>query len=239
MRHSCCLLHVGLSNTVNAMKKKKTSSFLDSLRYRFPPIPFYRSDLEEIVRIAETRELQVRISDDKYEYESLDDLKENRGNRIKKLTLTLTPQNSTYTSITIEIDNDGVLLRSSKDDKLVSVWHEIKDAIEKQAPWYARFMKPLSWSYGALIFIWLSPKKEQIREGFEWVVIIWISVASFMILLSFLSVLYLNRSRGIYLQREHEVQGFWDRYGEKLVFLVLGTIIGVIGKVVSDKLSGQ
>lgn len=220
------------------MKKKTTSSLFDSLRHKFPPIPLYLSDLEEIVRIGQSRELRVQISDDKYDYESLDDLKENRGNRIQKLTLTLAPENSAYTSITVEIDSDGVLLRSSKDDKLVLVWHEIRDTIEKQAPWYARFMKPLSWAYGALLFLWLSPKKEQIQEGLEWIASLWIGFASFMFLLSLLAVLYLNRSRGVYLQREHEVQGFWDRYGEKLVFLILGTVLGVIGKVVSDKLSG-
>ncbi len=221
------------------MKKKETSSLFDNLRHKFPPIPLYRSDLDEIVTIAQVRELRVQISDDKYEYESLDDLKENRGNRIRRLTLTLTPEHSAYTSITVEIDSDGVLLRSSKDDKLVLVWHEIREIIEKQAPWYARFMKPLSWAYGALLFLWLSPKKEQIREGLEWVASAWVGVGSVMIVLSLLSVLYLNRSRGVYLQREHEVQGFWDRYGEKLAFLILGTVVGVIGKVVSDKLSGQ
>lgn len=221
------------------MKRKSSSSLIDGLRHKFPPIPLYRSDLEEIVRIGHGRELRVRIADDQYDYENLDDLKENKGNRIKKLTLTLAPENFAYPSITIEVDNDGVLLRSSKDDKLVPVWHEIKDAIEKQLPWYARYMRPLSWAYGALIFLLLSPKKEQIREGMEWIASAWIGVGSFMFLLSLLSVLYLKRSRGVYLQREHEVQGFWDRYGEKLVFLILGTVLGVVGKVVSDKLSGQ
>ena len=221
------------------MKTKKTSSFLDSLRHRFPPIPLYLSDLEEIVRIAQSRELEVKISDDKYEYESLDDLKENRGSRIRKLTLTLAPANSAYTSVTVEIDNDGVILRSPKDDKLVPVWHEIKDAIERQAPWYARFMKPLSWVYGALVMYLIPPKQEPVRESFEWFLNAWFSVAGLMLLFSLLSLLYLNRSRGVYLQREHEVEGFWDRYGEKLVFVVIGTVLGVIGKVVSDKLSGR
>ena len=221
------------------MKTKKTSSMFDSLRHRFPPIPLYLSDLEEIVRIAQSRELVVKISDDKYEYEGLDDLKENRGSRIRRLTLSLALENSAYTSLTVEIDNDGVILRSPKDDKLVPVWHEIKDAIERQAPWYARFMKPLSWVYGALVMYLIPPKQEPIREGFEWVLHAWFSVAGVMLLLSLLSVLYLNRSRGVYLQREHEVQGFWERYGEKLVFVVLGTVLGVIGKVVSDKLSGR
>lgn len=221
------------------MKKKNSSSIFDELRHKFPPTPLYRSDLEDIISVAQSRELAILISDDQYEYESLDDLKENKGSRIKNLTITLTPDDSRLRTLTIKFNSDGVILASPKMDKLVYAWHEIKEIIERQVPWYSRFIRPLTWAYGAIFILFISPKKDQIREGMEWVTTACVAGGSVMLFLSLISFVYLKQNRGVHLQREHEVQRFWDRYGEKLILLIAGTVLGVVGKFVSDSLSGQ
>lgn len=219
--------------------KQKKSSILDRLRHRFPPVALYRSDLEEIIRLATARGFKVRISDDRYEFESLDDLRENRGNRIKKLMLEATISESSYPSVDIEIDSDGITIRSPKDDKFVPLWHEIKDAIQARLPWYARLMKPLIWLYLAIPFLWVLSKRQEVKEGFELTNYLLVSGAGLSIFLGLISLSYLRRSRGLRLQRQHEVQGFWERYGEKIILLVIGTAVGIVGKVLSDKLTGK
>ena len=221
------------------MKRKNKSSIFDALDQRFPPIPLYRSDLEEIINIAETRKLVVSISDDTHEFDSMNDLKDNLGDRIMRLSISMYPEKSDFNFfyIQIKIDEDGIKLHTSKDDKLIAVWHEIKEVIEKRLPWYARFMRPFPWFLiGATIF-WLIPNEsDQLQEGFEWVTKLGFAVAVFSYLLGLISLWYLQRSRGIYLQRQHEIKGIWDRYGEKVILLILGTVLGVIGKLISEKL---
>ncbi|AEJ01480.1 hypothetical protein Nit79A3_1665 [Nitrosomonas sp. Is79A3] len=221
------------------MKRKTTPSAFDRLRHRFPPIPLYRSDLEEIIRIANVRELTVRLSDDKHEFESIDDLKENQGDRIRKLSIIISPENSFLLSVDVEINDDGITLITSRDDKLLPIWHEIKEIIEKRLPWYARFMRPIIWIYTSAFVLWLTPKPEQLTEDLEWLTRLGHAVGTLSFLLSMISLIYLQTSKGIYLQRQHEVKGIWDRYGEKVILLILGTVLGVFGKVISDKLLGQ
>ncbi|OIQ96978.1 hypothetical protein GALL_210450 [mine drainage metagenome] len=220
------------------MKPKKSSSF-SRLRFRFPPLRLYRPDIEEIIHIAEGGELIVKLSDDSYDFESLDDLIENRGKRIKKLNINLVPKDSAYEYVTIDVDTDGITITATKNEKLALIWHEIKEVIGNKQPWYARFMRPFSWGAGGILLLVLAPKREQIQVGSEWTLHLWVGLMLLCFLMYGLSGLYLFKSKGIYLQREHEIEGFWGRYGEKIVLLVIGTVLGVAGKVIADRLTGK
>ncbi|HAF43828.1 MAG TPA: hypothetical protein DCK83_02510 [Gallionellaceae bacterium] len=216
------------------MKPKNPSPYA-RLRHRFPPFPLYRSDIEEIIHIAEGRELVVKLSDENYEFDSLDDLKVNRGKRIKRLILNFVPSDSTYEYIAIDVDADGITLVATRNDRLISVWHEIKDAIGSKQPWYANYLKPFPWGLGGMLLLIFFPKREQLNNGAEWVLQLWAGLMLLCFFMNALSLLYLYKSKGVYLQRAHEVEGVWDRYGEKVIMLIIGTLLGVAGKVIADK----
>ncbi len=222
------------------MKPKTTSSILDRLRHRFPPMRLYRPDIEELLRLSDVRGLKAKISDDKFEFDGLDDVKEHRGERVRQMHIEFrADENSFLRSVDVEIDSDGILLRSYKDDKLVPFWHEIKDFFENRTPWYAKLMKPLAWVWAATVVLWLGPNVKEAQTWPKSTLYIWIALVCLTVTLSAASWLYLRQTRGVYLKREHEVQSLWDRYGEKLVPLVIGTVLGVLGKVLADQLTGK
>jgi hypothetical protein len=220
------------------MKQKKASP-IDRVRHRFPPIRLYRSDIEDIIQLAESRELSVKISNDDYEFEDLDDLKNNLGNKIKKLTISITDPSIILTNLILEIDTDNITLVSSKDDKLISVWHEIKDRLTEQVPWYAVFMKPFRWFFLFLMLFWINSHLEQLPNDFKWISKLWLGIMVISLMLGLVSEVYISKNKGIYLQKEHEVEGFWDRNSEKIYMLVLGAMLGAFFKVIADKLTGR
>jgi hypothetical protein len=216
------------------MKPKKTFALFDNLSCSFPPTPLYRSDLDVIVKIGVDRGLKLAISDDSDEFDDLDDLKENRGNRIKKLTLAFASETS-YKSVNVEITGEGISLSASKDDQLLPVWHEMKGAIEKRVPVQARFMKPTLWVFVTLCVLILVPRFNWPPSGsfYRYVAIL---LPAYMWALS---LYYVKKSGGVYLQKQHEVESFWDKYGEKLVFTIGGVVLGVVGNIVTQKIMGK
>lgn len=221
------------------MKRKEKSSRFDILKHRFPTVRRYRADLEDILEISKTRGFNVRISDDDYEYETLDELREQRGDRVLKVVLNVSPDNSSYSAVSIEIEKDGVTVRSQRDDNLVSLWHEIKDLLAKRVPWYARLMSPLGWALIASVWLWNGPKRHELSTFPPFLISIWFAFLFFSVSMSIFSFWYQRTNRGVYLLREHEVLGFWDRYGEKISMIVLGAVLGVLGKIAMDFIAGK
>ena len=69
------------------MKTENTFSILSMTVDRFPPMPLYQSDLEQVIKIGTARGLKLTITEGKDSFDSLDALREERGDRVKKLWL--------------------------------------------------------------------------------------------------------------------------------------------------------
>lgn len=216
------------------MKPKEKSTLFDNLSCSFPPTHLYRADIEQIIQIGTSRELKVNISDSTAEFDDLDDVQENRGNRVKELAVSFSGKTA-FSSISLKIGSGGITLRSSKDDALVLAWHDIKSAIERRVPFHARFMKPTLW-LTTLFCIAVLENKFNILPSNEFFRIGTLIVP---IYLWAISLYYVKSNGGVYLQKEHEVPSLWDRYGEKTVTLIAGAVIGAIVTAVSQKLLGK
>ncbi|SDI83547.1 Predicted membrane protein [Paraburkholderia phenazinium] len=210
------------------MKAKETFSLFDSLDCRFPPTPLYRPDLEQIIEIGIRRGLEVTIADGAAEFDDLDDVKENRGERIKELRLSFSKESAFFKSLSLKIGDGGMKLSCSNDDELIPAWHEMQRAIKKHVPYYARYASPSSWLLVTLGVIALVGYVNWPPHG---------TPARFVLVLTplmlmFWSMFYLKANRVIYLQKKHEVKGLLDRYGEKLVFAIVGAALAVVGQIV-------
>lgn len=221
------------------MKRKSKSSTFDNLRHRFPPTILYRTDIDHIIEMASDRGLDVKISDEDYEYVSLDEVQEQRGNRVYKLNIVADKDNSIYKTLALLIEKDGVTLRCQKEDHLVPLWHEIKELISKRSPWYARFMSPFGWAWAAIVWLWVGPKADELNTLPQSMALVWLGVLASFMLASIYSAYYRRTNRGIYLQKQHEVLGFWERNFDKMLMLVIGTILGVVGTVVANLITGK
>ncbi|NPT62298.1 hypothetical protein [Paraburkholderia elongata] len=216
------------------MKIKETFSLFDSLSRRFPPTPLYRIDVEQIIEIGTRRGLKVTISDSTAEFDDLDDVKENRGERIKELRLSFSKESASYKSLSLKIDG-GILLSCSNDDELIPAWHEMQRAIKKRVPYYARYMSPSSWMFVALSATALVGYANWPPHGSfaRWALILT------PLVLMLRSSFYLTTSGVVYLQKKHEVKGWFDRYGEKFVFALLGAVLAVAGQIIVKMYLGK
>lgn len=215
------------------MKPKKKSSVFDSLKERFPPTPLYRADLEEIISIGKSRDLEMTISDDTAEFDDLDDVQENRGDRVKHLEISF--RSSPYSSIKLRITPMGISLTTSKVDELLATWHEMKSAIERRIPPHAVAMKPYLWGIIICVLVFFDNRFHVLPEKSSIKLLILTPFAALL----FGSFYYVQSSGGAYLKKQHEIMGFWEKNGREIIKIVGAAIFGAIAKSVVDMLIGK
>ncbi|MGX7850936.1 hypothetical protein [Pseudomonas aeruginosa] len=208
------------------MKPKTTFSLFDSKLVRFPPSSLYLTDIERLILIGADRGLNVKISDSTDEFDDLTDLIENRGKRIKSLNLIFSANSLPSilnNVIKLEIGEKGISLRSANDDKLLPAWLAMKTYIENHEPIYAPLMKPTVWLLIVLGVLAVLPRLSWApSESFARVLIL--AVPAWLCLYS----AYYLKKTSVYLQKKHEIEGFWDRNGEKILLAVFSALIGAV-----------
>ncbi|MFM0184161.1 hypothetical protein PQR25_00065 [Paraburkholderia nemoris] len=215
------------------MKTENTFPILSTMVDRFPPMPLYRSDLDRIVKIGTDRGLKLIISESKDSFDSLDALREERGDRIKRLWLKF--YESPYTSITVSMGTGGVRIETSKVENLLMASLEIKEAFVERLPVEARIMKPYAWGMLALLVFYLAA-----HNGWKISQNIAQCVALLLPLYLFgLSCRYIMANSVVHLVKKHEVEGFWSRYGEKALLLVAGSVLTVLGQLLVHQLTSK
>ena len=215
--------------------QQKKPSLLDRLTRKFPPFPIYLSDLEQIILCAASRGLKIEISDEQNLYDDLNDLQEHRAPKAKTLRLNFREESEALRDCTVEISSEGLRVSANKTDVMVPVWHEIVNYVDGQIPWYAKATDPFGWFFATFVAEFAVPKQWLQSIDFP----VQAVVLSVMILISLWSLYYRHSSRGVHLRRKHEVLGLWDRYGEKLTFLILGAAVGIGAKWVGDHFLGK
>lgn len=210
------------------MRPKQKYSFADDRRCSFPPIILYRPDIESILEIAEKRQFEVLIADENNEFDSLDDVEGNRGSKIKNLDIDL--KGVKGSPVKLKISSYGIKLSAPPGDDVLIVWAEIKYLLEQRVPWYAKLMHPYRWLWGIVAILYLG--SGLIKNSVAHVVIL----AALVIfgIMFFLSAIYIQRGGIIYLKKQHEVLGFWAKYGEKIIFSIFAAIIGAGLKTLFD-----
>jgi len=219
------------------MKRKSVDYYV--CEQGFPAMRLYRDDLEEYISLAAANGLKPYISDNDYEYDSLDEVQTNRGPYVPTISLRFSESGSRQ-SVRLRIKKNGISLTADNKQSLIVTWQQIRDVIDERVPWYARYLKGDNWFYGGIVGFFVVailatelPKPLQNTDVVTWM--IW-AAPVIGIGMAVISGIYPRMNHGVYLQREHEALTFWRRYGEKIIFLILGTTLGVIGKIAADHL---
>ena len=171
-----------------------------------------------------------------YHYDSLDELKSNRGDKVKGLTITARFDGS-YDSLTLEFERGAIVLRSDKTEKLIVLWHEMRDILDHRAPWYLRIVCWPPLLFVLLPVVLITPKPAELSVLFPSYAFWLHLVVLFVTLTALLSCLAFLWQPVVYLKKEHEVQGFFSRNSEKLIVGLIGSILGAIAKALFDKLA--
>lgn len=213
------------------MKKPRQSPFSERLQYA----PLYLDDIERIVDAVKAQLPQVVFRDQDYEYESLEELKERHGARVKQIEIVgRNPER--FGGITINIEGRRVALFGDSDYELL--WHQIRAMVNARLPWYAKIIAPNFWGPLLLIlasqYVWFIDKQTKAFTPPAWFHVL---VTASAILFAF-SVWQVTVNRGVVLERRHAVRGFVSRNFDRLLMLAIGGLLTLLGKFIYGWLFG-
>ena len=216
------------------MKCKSTGSLFNKLNYRFPPVTLYLDDITKIIEALDKQGAKYSISDIEYSYDSLEDVRLNCGEFINDLSITV--QFDDFNYLTLNFERGGILLKSDNYDKNILIFHDIKQIIERQSPWYLRVIN--SWIFlftGFLILAIAWKIKPDLIAAFPnqsyWLEMIFIFCGYFLFISSVSNFL----KPKIYFNNKQQVKGFVRENADKLIIALIGSIIGALAKTIFDK----
>ena len=203
----------------------------------YPSANIYKDDLLKIIEILEEICDEVEISDDEYEYDSLEELEQEKGIRPKKISIT---GRSPHVSIDLK-PRSIWLYRSSSDQKSVYAYKSIEDIILKRKNLISiLFNKSVGIISCIILFIFLATMPvETIKTWFP----DRLSRLLFLLVLIGTPMISFFNGMGsfsfITLRKSHEDGSFFDRNKDDIVKIIIGAIAGAIVTWVLTKFLGK
>jgi len=191
-----------------------------------PSIAFYRDDIEEIFAILNAACKKVTISDGTHSFSAVDELIQAKGSRPRELSL---HSESPYVSLSIKpLSVTGVHLFAERSEDAEFPFLKIKEYLRSRAPRLGLpFPYPVAW---VLLAMGILANVVDLR--FPDLIPTWIPLA--FNIAAFISFTILLIERGCFcrirLERRHEATTFWSRNGERLIVVLIGVILGALGK---------
>jgi hypothetical protein len=178
-----------------------------------------RDDVEFILELFRRDVGSPKLSDEHFEYDSLDEFIERKGTRPSLLEIEARSEEDRFRSFSAKFEGNSVFLHGDSN----TPFHEAKDYFCSKRPWGYSVLSPWIWGFTAMMFlnvlnalVQLAEKKQQPIP--EWSVYLFgISLMLFLI-----GLLYRKFGLGLRLARGHE-GGFWKRNAEKIVLMLLGS----------------
>lgn len=206
------------------MKKIKSSK-----SQYFPTVHLCREELDAIYDILSEISDDVSISDKNYSYESLDELKKERGSKIGTLKLSSYSPHVTLEFRRSNAFNSIFLYAGGSDEKQIYAYNEISEILNNSRSILSYVLVPaigyyIPWAF----FIFSSALIEPLNNilGNK------TSVISFAILMLALPIsTYLVRDGKLFtlnLEKRHEVGTFLSRQKDDLAKIIVGGLFGAL-----------
>ena len=204
------------------MKKIESQSFGKA----YQSVCLYRQDIDEIVKLFEENTEGIRILDSEYVYESLDEIKMNKGDKPKELII---HSSSPYVSLEFKKGIPGIkLFRAEYDPKSMVLYHAIEQILLKRRKVLFRILSPtICIAFGILayvifILIPIDNLKKIVPQLIDRtpLMLLIISIPGLSLLGRYGSFYSLN------LFNKNENGNFWYRQKDDLLKLLIGAIVG-------------
>ena len=213
--------------------KKKTFHRLQKLY----SVRLYLDDVLEIIgRIESLRPKTLTFSNKKYEFDTFEELKKNSGEKIKDLGINA---HSDVGYLSLDISRYSVTLYTDgKSQDVVSIWLLLRDFLKERSKWYSPFLNTMFWYVIFFCFMILGTPFFGSRNKFLDAIYYPYLFALCIVSLFFIFSLF-HRWKGsiIYLNRSYEVSNFWDRNRDRIIFLIIGAVLSILGQIVIRYLS--
>lgn len=194
---------------------------------KLPYCTLYLDDIEQIVEIVKTQLPDVVFKDDDYEYESIDEIKERVGSKLDKFQIVANGSAQEDNLLELSIYERTISLHVNRNHELL--WHQVKGYIEERAPWY-RHILASGWYLGVM-FILITQYQLYIDKMGKfspptWMIVTIISCATLAVIDIWITITH----RGVMLERRHAVSGFFSRNKDRLIMLIIGGLLTMLGK---------
>ncbi len=220
------------------MKKKPDESHV-SKSYR--DLRLFRDDLDLVISIFKEHNFEIKISDQYFEYETLDELIEKRGERPRSFVLVGQSRENEYGWVSISFEKNRTYLSTSfGNEKTRYAFGRIKDIFDTERSKVYVILNPFlliipAYFFGLFYVLKLADKAKQNTV----VIPLWLPVIAIVFIsIWVISGLYRIGAYQAVLKRKHE-GGFWKRNADKIILLVIGAIIGIVAKYVIELLIGK
>lgn len=180
---------------------------------------FYRDDIESIIGILKDRNYFIKLTSDKYKYDTLKELVEHRGDALYKFAIEGNEKNSSFKSVSLDINKMVTSIRcyGFEDDMVKLIYGEIKNICESKK---IKFNFPIAYalSYSGIILSLISLKTKMGRLN---------SLGLGLASLGFVYFSYFLFRKPLILRKRYE-GGFWKRNQDRIWTAVITTIFTAV-----------
>lgn len=206
------------------MRKKATSK-----GKHLKSVILYLDDINEILDKLDICS-EIEFSDGEYEYNSLDEIKGKKGNKLRTLSIN---GHDPYISIGINKYNIWLYTDGSSTDAITRFAY-LKDFLNGKSPWYSKIFNVWFWYIAGLAYFLTVPilllkyfKIDPLTNHF------FLIITGIIILCAFLTAYVHFKGSSIHLESKHHVKNFFSRNGDNITILVIGIIIGWLLNLIS------
>lgn len=190
---------------------------------------FNRDDIESILELFIERKFEIKMTDEEYEYNNLEELIKKRGDKPIKFRIEGKAVDNFSNSVSIKFDKmtTWIFLSYGSDDSSKLIFEKILEICKSRknllmGPWIYPIL-PIIAGYDIGCFIdWV--KKNNIYEGLK-------ATGLLLVLLYFCYVIFRNP---IILRKKHE-GGFWKRNKDTILVAAITALITAIFTVILTK----
>jgi len=201
-------------------------------------VRLYRGDVENLIDIITSAGLNLTIGDSAFTYDTLDELKAEKGSEISQLQIKGTdPEGSGVKGISLTLSNrkDAYLSLYGRRPQLEACWYRLRDFLAARHRWHQKLMNPwIAWCFVALAGFFGGILKLTTSLRIESAYLL-----SFGIAISYwiCTLCWARKYPVILLNRQHEHESFWKRNGDKVILLVVGAVIGTVSTLLVKALT--
>ena len=198
----------------------------EHLSVHLPRVRLYRGDVENIIDILKKAGLKITIGDAEFVYDSLDELKAEKGPAVGYLQLKGIEEGSGVKGITLTLSNreNASLWLYGRHTSFEVCWHRLRDFLVSRRRWYYKVLNP--WTAWILVLLaglfGVTLKKLFPSLGDAAYIITYVSTLSYWLI----SLYWSRKYPVILLHRQHEHESFWRRNGDKIVLVIVSAVVG-------------
>jgi hypothetical protein len=188
-------------------------------------VSLYRDDLEEMIDVLRASASGVVISDDKYEYDSLDELETEKGTMLDEINiktpLPMKLEAKGMSFVILELKKEALIFAGGPESEIPFL--KLKEIIQSKRSWLYKIFNPWVWGSAACLFASLLAYLHFVKTlpyAIGLLILVPVIVGFVISLLERSNIFF-----SINLSKRHAVSTFWSRNKDKIILILVTSAI--------------